>query len=148
MRKIIILLIFILLIFAAFLLSFKYNLRPAPGLKTLYINDSKILVELADTDQKRALGLSGKDSLPENQGMLFIFSQPDYYSFWMKDMRFALDFIWINAHNVVQINQNIKPVDFQPPESLRSNQPVDAVLEINAGMAQKLNIKIGDKVKY
>jgi len=148
MRKFIILLIFLLLIFAAFLLSFQYKLRPVSGLKSLYINNSKILVEVADTDQKRAQGLSGRDSLSENQGMLFVFSYPDYYSFWMKNMNLPLDFVWISNKQIVEITQNVQPQDYQPPRILTPQQKVEMVLEINAGQAEKLNLKVGDKILF
>jgi uncharacterized membrane protein (UPF0127 family) len=148
MRKIIILLIFILLVFAAFLLSLQYKLKPAEGLKPLYINDYKILVEVADTTQKQIQGLSGRSSLPEDQGMLFLFSWPDYYSFWMKGMNFPLDFVWIANKQVIEISQNIQPQDFQPPKNLTPQQKVDMVLEINAGQAEKLNMKVGDKILF
>jgi hypothetical protein len=148
MRKIIILLIFLLLIFAAFLLSLQYKLRQTTGLKTLYINGSKILVDVADTPQKQAQGLSGRSSLPENQGMLFLSSRPDYYSFWMKEMKFPLDFVWIADKRVIEITQNIQPQDYQPPKTLTPKEKVDMVLEINAGQAEKLNIKVGDKIIF
>ncbi|OGZ33897.1 MAG: hypothetical protein A2Y98_03465 [Candidatus Portnoybacteria bacterium RBG_19FT_COMBO_36_7] len=148
MRKLIIFSIFILLIFAAFLLSFQYNLRSFAGLKPLYINDVKILVEVADTAQKQVQGLSGRSSLPENQGMLFIFDRPDHYSFWMKEMNFTLDFIWISGRQIVQINENIQPQDYQPPKTLTPNEKVDMVLEVNAGLVQKMNIKVGDKIIF
>lgn len=148
MRKIIILLIFLLLVFAVFLLSLQYKLRPVSGLKSLYINDSKILVEVADTDQKRARGLSGRDSLSQNRGMLFVFSYPDHYSFWMKDMNLPLDFIWIANKQIVEITRNVRPQDFQPPKTLTPKEKIDMVLEINAGLAEKLNIKIGDKILF
>jgi len=148
MRKFIIFLIFILLIFAAFLLSLEYNLRSASGLRPLHINDTKIFVEVADTVQKQAQGLSGRDSLPENQGMLFVFNQPNYYSFWMKEMKFPLDFVWIDNKQVAEITQNVQPQDYQPPKTLTPKEKVDMVLEINAGEAEKLNIKVGDKIIY
>jgi len=148
MRKIIILLIFVLLIFAAFLLSFQYNLRSVSGLKTLYINDSKILVEVADTAQEQAQGLSGRSSLAENQGMLFLFGLPNYYSFWMKEMKFPLDFVWIANKQVIEITKNVQPQDYQPPKTLIPKEKVDMVLEINAGLVEKLNIKVGDKILF
>jgi len=148
MRKIIILLIFILLVFAAFLLSLQYKLRPQEGLKPLFISDSKILVEVADIPAEQSQGLSGRSSLPENQGMLFIFSQSDFRHFWMKGMQFPLDFVWISNRQIVEISQNIQPKDYQPPDTLTPKEKIDMVLEINAGLVQKLNIKVGDKIIF
>ena len=115
--------------------------------KTAQINGQKIFVEIADTPEKRSQGLSGRDNLSQNQGMLFIFNQPAIPSFWMKDMNFPLDFIWINNNQVIAITENIQPQDYQPPKTLPMNQKVDMVLEVNAGTVGRLDIKTGDKIK-
>lgn len=141
-------LFFILLILITGFIKISPEIFKRSPLKTLQINTAKILVETVQTPEARNKGLSGRINLPQNQGMLFLFEQPSFYAFWMKEMNFPLDFIWINDGHVVQVNQNVKPEDYQPPKSLSANQPVDAVLEINAGMAHKLNIKIGDEVNY
>lgn len=123
------------------------NLKPL-SLQTIEINDKKILVEVADTPQKREKGLMGRKSLPENQGMLFIFENPDYYPFWMKNTFIPLDFIWIKDNQIVDITQDIKPEDYQPPKFLVPKNKADKVLEVNAGFTQKFNIKVGDKVSF
>jgi uncharacterized membrane protein (UPF0127 family) len=68
----------------------------------------------------------------------------------MKDMKFALDFIWVNNGKVVQIDANIPAPDINTPDNqlklYKSKFPVDSVLEVNAGFALKSNIKVGDKV--
>lgn len=121
-------------------------------LTTLEINGHKFKVEVADSQSERNKGLSGKQSLPEDQGMLFIFDHPDKYPFWMKGLNFPLDFIWINGDKVVDILPNISPPSpGQPDESLTIYQPrveIDKVLEINGGMAEKLGIKFGDSIKF
>jgi len=119
-----------------------------PGLKTIRINGAEIFVEIADTPQTRTKGLSGRLSLPENQGVLFIFETPDRYSFWMKEMNFPLDFLWIDGNEIVEIAENIKPEDFQPPIALAPQQNVDKVLELNTGTVSRLNIKPGDKIEF
>ncbi len=116
--------------------------------KILKIGKTQILVEIADTPQKQAQGLSFRKSLPENQGMLFVFEKPSFYYFWMKDMNFPLDFIWINSNEVVDITKNVKPEDFQPPNSFTSRVETDKVLEVNAGFVEKFKIKIGDKISF
>lgn len=125
------------------------------------IGDKIINVEIADTVEKRSKGLSGRKSMPENQGMLFVFPAPDYYSFWMKNMNFGLDFIWIKGNEIMEITKNVKPEDYQsastqrgplrpqseasePPESLVPKNKIDKVLEVNAGTAERLGIKEGD----
>lgn len=120
-----------------------------PTLKEITIGQTHVMVTIADTDATRSRGLSNVTSLAENEGMLFVFTKPDIYTFWMKDMKFALDFIWINNGNVVQIDANI-PAPINTPDNqlklYKSNFPIDSVLEVNAGFALKNKIKIGDKV--
>lgn len=122
--------------------------RLSSDLKTIKINDAQILVEITDSPSMRAKGLSGRTSLPQNQGMLFIFKTPGQYSFWMKEMLFPLDFVWIKGGAIVQIDKNIKPQDYQPPNSLAPRQEINQVLELNAGTAERLNIKVGDKIEF
>lgn len=122
--------------------------KPSADLKMIKINQTKIFVQVADTPLARSNGLSGQTGLNPNQGMLFLFESPGIYAFWMRGMLIPLDFVWINNHRITQITSNIKPQDFQPPKTLAPNAPVDAVLEINAGAAEKLNIKTGDNVEY
>src|SRR3989344_7914429 len=70
-----------------------FPLQQKPALKVVTINDAKINVEIADTQDKRAKGLGGRDSLATGSGMLFIFPKADRYSFWMKGTKFPLDII-------------------------------------------------------
>jgi uncharacterized membrane protein (UPF0127 family) len=118
------------------------------NLKTIKINDTKINIEEAKTPAEKSQGLSDRSSLPANQGMLFYFDTLGNYSFWMKGMNFPLDFIWISGNEIVEINEDIKPSDYQPPKSLIPKNEVDKVLEVNAGFSKKNNIKIGDKVQF
>lgn len=109
------------------------------------INNFQVDAEIADTIKKRAEGLSGKNSLSEEQGMLFIFSKPGKYSFWMKDMDFPIDIIWINKDlEIVEIKKNIAPDSF--PKSFFSSKLSQYVLELKSGTTEKYNIKEGDKV--
>ena len=120
-------------------------------LATLEVGSNKFKVEVADTETKRKKGLSNREFLPEDQGILFIFERADKYPFWMKGLKFPLDFIWINGDKVVDILPNVSPPSpGQPDESLTIYQPrveIDQVLEINGGTAEKLGIKFGDSVK-
>lgn len=113
-----------------------------------HIGSSNILVGVADNDETRERGLSGRDSLTDQQGMLFDFSDigPTKPGFWMKDMKFALDFVWINNNKVVGITPNVPtptssntqlPIYYPPSD-------VTQMLEVNAGWTAKHNIKVGD----
>lgn len=78
-------------------------------LQRLTIGQTPLTVEVASTITQKQQGLSGRASLPEGRGMLFTFDQPGPYSFWMKDMNFALDFIWLQRGTVVEMEQNVPP---------------------------------------
>jgi uncharacterized membrane protein (UPF0127 family) len=120
---------------------------PAPNLT---IGTTKFAVEVADTPAKRTQGLSNRQSLKADSGMLFVFDSSATHSFWMKDMRFPLDFIWINKNQIVYFSKNVPPPtdSFNPPVVLNPPVPVDMVLEINSGLIDTYNFKIGDYVDY
>lgn len=106
----------------------------------------EIKAEIADTEEKRSRGLSGRKNLPEGAGMLFIFEIPAKYSFWMKDMRFPLDIIWIDENKkIIAISENISPNTY--PTSFSPSDPVKYVLEVNAGWVGKNKIKTGDFIE-
>ena len=124
---------------------------PAPAVKEIKIGSATVNVEIADTLDKRAKGLSGRNSMDAGYGMLFVFDAKDTPPvFWMKDMRFPLDFIWISADKIVKIDKNVLNPGAGTPDAelLRYSAPVpvDYVLEVNAGFTDKNNIKVGDPV--
>lgn len=118
---------------------------------TVIIGASKFNVEIADTQEKRNKGLSDRENLASDSGMLFIFDKQDKYPFWMKGIKFPLDFIWIRGDLVVDFLQNIQPpIQNQSDQSLTiytATMPIDKVLEVPAGTIDRLNIKIGDKIQ-
>lgn len=112
------------------------------------INSGKFQVAIAKTDTQRQIGLSDTKSLPENKGMLFLFDQPGYYSFWMRQMKFPIDIIYIRGNKVTTVFSNV------PPSTKNGNLPLyqpkdksEKVLEVNAGVAKKYNIQEGSTVK-
>lgn len=119
--------------------------------EALIINNSKINIEVADTQEKRSKGLGGRDSLASSSGMLFIFQKEDKYPFWMKGLNFPLDFIWIKQDTVLDLLSDVPPpVPNQTDQSLpiySSKVPINKVLEVPAGTIVNLNIKVGDKIK-
>lgn len=121
-----------------------------PQLKELVINDKKLKVEIADTKSKRSKGLGGRENLASDSGMLFIFPEKDKYPFWMKGLKFPLDFIYIREDKIVDFLSNIQPPSAgQTDESLSIYLPqeeVDKILEVAAGTIERLNIKVGDKI--
>jgi len=111
------------------------------------IGDHVFKVEIASTNTQRRLGLGGRDSLANDSGMLFVFDQNFYHSFWMKDMRFNLDIIWINEDmEIVHIERNLSPDTY--PQSFTSTLPARYVLELNGGSYLKYSIHLGQTVKF
>lgn len=105
-------------------------------------------VEVPETRAEKARGLGGRESLAPDEGMLFVYNSPRRLSFWMKDMLIPLDFIWIRDGEVVRVDENIKPEDYQPPKTLSPEEKIDKVLELNAGAVEKNGIRVGDKVEF
>ncbi|MFA5840754.1 MAG: DUF192 domain-containing protein [Candidatus Paceibacterota bacterium] len=140
-------LLFVFFIGGFFLLKdFSKNLV-IEDVKQIVIGGQTLNVDLALTPLGQTQGLSGRSELRENEGMLFVFEQPGKYSFWMKDMKFPLDIIWIGEDmNVIYIQKNASPESY--PESFVSEKNAKYVLEVFAGFADKNNLKEGDKVEY
>ena len=137
-----ILLILIILIFAgvSFFLKAKKESKT-----TVIINNHSFFATISDTKLTRTKGLSDKDKLLTGEAMLFIFPDLKKRTFWMHDMNFNLDIIFIHDQKIVDIATLQKPNNDKIPE-YTSKKPANKVLEINAGLAKKYNIKIGDYV--
>ena len=114
------------------------------------IKDLIIHVDLAKTPEQQAKGLSIKNTLNENEGMLFIFDTPKEYSFWMKDMKFPIDIIWIGSDNkIVHIEKNLPPCTFfLICTSYSPHANSKYVLEVPSNYTAKNNIIIGDRVDF
>ena len=109
----------------------------------------EIPVEVADTFKKRSLGLGKRTSLKKGWGMLFVFEKRKPHRFWMKDMHFPLDIIWLDNNRIVDIIHDAKPDNSKDePEVMTSPAPVNFVLEIAAGRAAKLRLKTGQRLKF
>lgn len=132
----------ILILFFVIFLTACNNNQPTENF--VVINDQKIYVEMADTPAKRVQGLSNRKSLPQNHGMLFVFDDYNITNFWMKDMHFPIDIIWIKDDLIIGIQKNIP---LQPLKYYTPSKPINYVLEVNAGYADRHNIKIGDRIK-
>lgn len=141
----------LVLIFVAFLFvcTGYFYFRHPIGEKAI-INGHTIRLELAVTEAEKEKGLGYRDTLATDRGMLFVYNHPERYGFWMKGMRFPLDFVWINGNTVVELSQNIpQPVsDTVQPVSLAPKVPADKVLEVNAGIIKSLGIRVGDLVQF
>ncbi len=133
-----------ILAIVAVLLGIYYLNRPhIPAVK---IRDRVFKIELAVTDAEKEKGLGYRDTLPADSGMLFLFRDKTQYSFWMKGMRFPLDIIWILDDTIVDITHNAPVATGTEMPSYIPKSAVNKVLEINAGLAGKYGIQIGDTV--
>lgn len=110
------------------------------------IGNTTIKVEWADTQSARIKGLSGRTSLGNNEGMLFIFPEKSVQKFWMKEMKFPLDIIWIDGERIAGIVYGAEPEADNQPTIYSSPEPVDKVLEVNAGTALAKGMKVGDVI--
>ena len=116
-------------------------------ISTVIVGGKEFVVDLANTDAKREKGLSGSSPLDENSGMLFVFDKPGNYGFWMKDMLYPIDIIWIGSDMKVtgiekSLSPNTYPTTFSPGTSSLY------VLEVASGQSQTLGLEIGDSVKF
>ncbi len=113
---------------------------------TLTINQQVIKIEIASDLQHQYKGLSKRESLCDDCGMLFVWPQKDIREFVMRDMNFPLDILFISDGKILNIEKNLKPQDSNQLTIYRSLHPADMVLEINGGYSEKNNIQVGDRV--
>jgi uncharacterized protein len=143
--------LFLILLFVLFIV-FYYFRQTKPSSPFIKIGNKIITVDVVKTPKELSLGLSYRKSLGKDHGMIFIFSQQSYQTFWMKGMNFNLDFIWIDGNKVVDITENVSaPKENVPDEALptfRSKVPVTSMLEVNSGFIKEHNIHIGDSAIF
>ncbi len=131
------------------------SLKTTPGVAIalpvidLTVGGTKLAVEVANDDAKRQQGLSGREALPKDGGMLFVFDEPGRYEFWMKDMRFALDMLWLAGGKVIEVTAKVPAPSSATPEParIRPQQAVDMVIEVPAGWAAANRVSAGDQVQ-
>jgi uncharacterized membrane protein (UPF0127 family) len=111
----------------------------------LSIGDVLLQAEVADTDGSRHRGLSGRPGLAQGEGMFFVFPSAGYWGMWMKDMRFAIDILWVDSGGTnVHIESNVSPATY--PQVFEPPAPARYVLELPAGFAAARGIAEGMKV--
>jgi len=146
---------FLLLIFGIILLTGCGSEKVGTGLDSptgdhgayLTVRDMTFEVEVVDSLDDQIKGLSWRESLEEDEGMLFIYDISKKRRFWMKDMKFGLDIIFINDGIVVDIVLDLPaPVGDEEPMGYTSKEVSDMVLEVNAGVVDKYGVEVGDGV--
>ena len=117
-----------------------------PGTPVVHIGEVSLRVEIAQTTEERTQGLSGRASLEDGVGLLFIFPKADYHSMWMKDMNFPIDIIWISEDlKVVSMNDNVTPDSY--PRTFRPKQPARYAIEVSELYLETFGIREGQSVR-
>lgn len=108
--------------------------------------NNKLNVELVDTKESRELGLSGRKSISDTDGMLFEFDYPGRYAFWMKDMTFPIDIVWITKGGVVaEVEKNVLPESY--PNTYINDIEAKYVLELPVNKSVEYGLTLGAKVE-
>ena len=144
-----ILVIIFLMMIVFFLTNHKDSFTKTEGndIKYVKIAGQMIKVDLALTQIEQEQGLSGRKNLQSDEGMLFIFSKPAKNYFWMKDMNFPIDIIWIDQNfRVIYIEKSATPSSYA--NSFGPGVDNRYVLEVSAGFSEKNNLKVGDLAEF
>src|SRR4030042_3400748 len=108
-----------------------------------------ITAEVVSKPADRAKGLMFRKTLPDNEGMLFIFEEEDFHSFWMKNMIIHLDIIWLDKEKkVVYFEEDVPPCKEDPCTSYLPMKKAKYVLEVNSGFIKKEKLKLGDQLAW
>lgn len=108
-------------------------------------NNLGLRIEVAKTPEEKIKGLSGRESLDENAGLLFVYNEPGIYSIWMKDMNFPIDVVWLDEdYRIVDIAKDISPDSF--PKIFEPAEPALYILEVNSGFTDKRGVEVGKRL--
>lgn len=139
-----------IVIATAIILKFLYWVMPSKT-SAVIIRGQTISVEVARTQEEQQEGLSGRVSLAQDRGMLFVYDQKIMPNFWMKGTLLPLDLIWIDNNRIVDITPRVPaPLLASSDKDLplyTSRVPVTKVLEVNAGTAERFGWMVGDQVE-
>lgn len=123
------------------------SVQKESGKSQVVINELTLNIDIADTPHKQEQGLSGKLDLKDDEGMLFVFNTTETKGFWMKDMLFPIDIIWMDEDLiVVYVDKNLSPDTY--PTIFYPPSPVKYILEVNSGFSDRNNVKIGDELIF
>lgn len=107
----------------------------------------RFILQVAATLTEQQKGLGGRPSLAQNQGMLFSFGKASVHCFWMKDMHFPLDMIWVGSNKqALSVQSGVSPDTY--PRTLCPNVPAKYVIELNDGQAAQAGIHTGETLTF
>jgi uncharacterized membrane protein (UPF0127 family) len=117
-----------------------------PGTPTMHIGEIPLRVEIANTDAERVQGLSKRNNLSGANGLLFVFPKEGYHGMWMKDMKFSIDIIWIDASlKVISIDKNVGPDTY--PKVFKPTRPALYAVETEVHFSDTFGIREGHDVR-
>jgi uncharacterized membrane protein (UPF0127 family) len=121
-----------------------------PDVVPLTLPSGKVLqVEVMVKDEDRAMGLMFRPSLAQDHGLLFVFEQPDFHTFWMKNCKFPIDMVWLDGeHRVVHLVEGVPPCKTEPCPLYAPMRKGQFVVEMNAGQARREKAGIGAKLSF
>ncbi|MDH5405872.1 MAG: DUF192 domain-containing protein [Candidatus Aminicenantes bacterium] len=115
--------------------------------QVFFPSGTEVRAELAITPAERATGLMFREGLLPGEGMLFIFEEADFHSFWMFNMKFSIDIIWLSPEkSIVHIEHSVPPCAEEPCPTYEPMQKALYVIEVPAGFAKKESLRLGMKV--
>ncbi|HEX5354128.1 MAG TPA: DUF192 domain-containing protein [Rhodanobacteraceae bacterium] len=121
----------------------------APGTPSITLRGHTFSVEVAATPAEQEQGLMNRPSMPADHGMLFVFSEAQPVTFWMKNTLIPLDMLFFDtSHQLVAVKANVPPCKADPCKEYPSGVPIRYVLELNAGTAAKLGLRKGDVITF
>ena len=128
-------------------------LASAPAVIPLKLPSGKVLqAELMVKDEDRQMGLMFRPSLPMDHGLLFIFEAPDFHGIWMKNCKFPIDILWLDAdHKVVHLAEKVPPCTAKVDANCEVYSPLaraSYVVELNAGQARREKALVGSTVTF
>lgn len=127
--------------------SHRAAVPPNPAEPQLKISNRSFGLEIPGDAAARQRGLSGRDRLADDKAMLFVFEEAGRHCFWMKEMRFSIDIVWLDEDKrVVYIKEDADPASY--PESFCPPSPAKYVLEFNAGTARQLGLAPGQQLAF
>lgn len=114
---------------------------------TVSAKGHNIVAEVAEAEQDKTMGLSGRKCLGDGKGMLFVYPTTGDYKFWMKDMGFPIDMIWLDDDkNIVTVRSRVEPDTY--PRTFGADKPAQYILEVKAGVAASADWTVGTKLDF
>lgn len=135
-----------------------YTAKTEYKTRQITLGDKTFSAEIADTPYLQEKGLSGRTSIANDYAMLFVFSKPDTYKFWMKDMNFPIDIIWLSPEQptsakasvrqgkIIYIEKNLSPSTY--PQAFGPTDPSQYVIEVASGISEHLGLSIDQIVQF